>query len=389
MYSETNFASSQYACGSLFFQASESKKIATLSKYLKENNGTSDQSTVSWIDHTDQKVIFKKNRDGLWLSRHLALEKSLTAEGDLRLPMFLFGAKLSVQLGFGIYEFGKSNSVLEVAIPDADQLARLVSEINASLKARGLEPMTYLPVRTGYISVDDGIQLALSASGDYLMHFPYADEHQILVPHEAAFHLGAMMLPAKIIRRARLITQETINFLKILKSHQAEFGAKAQTLIDQIMLERSFELDAGLASSVTTPAHARRDHGMKTYSEILPLMSEKSWQYLQRAMEYLNRPKLQPFEAVLTRLQIMTGIDLSEFVKGDNSGFMVREIASQGIGNKINLNQTEQKVLRKIVVSYLNSSPRPGLEINNSKQLAEDYIGGLDKRITDVSASFK
>ena len=379
-----SFAASQIACQNLFYEPSPATKMALLNKYLKESNGTSNHSTVTWVDHTDQKVVFSKPKDALWLSRHIALEESLTAEGDLRLPMFLFGAKLAMQFGFGIYEF--ENNLLEVTIPDADLIAARVAKINASLKMQGREPIRYLPVRTGYITAEEGIDLALVSGTDFLMQFPYADLDRVIVTHEAAFHLGAMMLPTKILRRARSITEETINFANLLKAEEGAFGKNTAAFIHQLLLERSFELDAGLASSVTTPAHARRDNGMKSYSETFNSMTERSWKYMSRSMEYLNRPQLQPFEAVLTRLQLMTGVNLSELIHGDNSGFTATQIPSQKIGDKIRLSKQEVSVLLKVVKTFYRQ-PRPIFESNSPRSLAEYYIQGLDQRISEISAS--
>ncbi len=378
-------ASSHMVCESLFHVLSPKEEAKLIGFFLKENKGTSNQSTVKWIENTDHKVIFIKKKSDMWLSRHNALEESLTAEGDLRLPMFLMGSELAAHMGFAIHEF---EDRIEIAIPDAKSLGIVVSQINQSLKSRGLEPITYLPVYTGYITIQEGFDLALAAKGDYQVFFPYADDFPALVPHEASFHLGAMMLPSKVTKRARLITEETQSFLKLINLHRKEIGSeKTQELIDQIMHERVFEHDAGFASLVTSPAHARRDNDMKTYREIFSKISDKFWFYMKRDIEYLNRPGLQPYEAVLARLQIMTGVDLSEFIGNDTRGFIAFERLDQGIGKKVELTAKQKQSLKDVVVRYM-STPHLTAEITTSKALAEDYIQYLDKRISDINASF-
>jgi hypothetical protein len=355
-----------------------------LKKFLTGPEGTSDQSVVKPIGHRKGKVVFVKNKDEKWVSRHNAIANSLTAEGDVRLPILLLGPELAAKLGYAIREVGKNS--IEIEVPDADLLAERVGKINKSLKARGLEPITYLPVRSGFVTVKETIQMMLSASGDYQLHFPYADRDFPLVNHEVSFHLGAVLLNKKITSRAREIIEETQSFINLIDAHRAEIGDVAIRLKGQIRIERNFEMEAGLASMVTTPGFSRRDNGMKSYNEIIPLISQRYMKYLVRNVEYLARPTLQPFEAVLTRLHLITGVDVKALIKSDNSNYQTFSLEQQRIGIQVKLNDQELAILKKIAVEFA-SKPRALRETGTPESWLNEFLLGLDQRIKDINES--
>ncbi len=275
---------------------------------------------------------------------------------------------------------------LEIEVPDADTLAVKIGEINQSLKTRGLEPVTYLPVRAGFVTIKETINIILSAKGDYLVHFPYADGELSIASHEVSFHLGSILLNRKIVSRARKITEETQELLNLIEAHQDEFGPKFKRLMGQLRIERNFEMDAGLASMVTSPGFSRRDHDMKPYREIQGKYSDRYWKYMLRNIEYLAHPQMQSFEAVLGRLQLITGEDFSADIKNDTSSIQIRVLERAKIGTKVLLDSKEKAVLKKIVKLYVQKL-RALDQTGSSQAWLEEFIGGLDKRIQDLSDS--
>ncbi len=352
--------------------------------YLKGPAGTSDKSVVTAIAHKNGKVIFIKNKNDEWVSRHDAVENTLTAEGDIRLPIFLLGSELAAKLGYVIKDLGEQR--LEIEVPDADTLGLKVGEINRSLKARGLEPVTYLPVRTGFVTIRETIDIILSAKGDYLVHFPYADNDLAIASHEASFHLGSILLNRKIVSRARKITEETQELLNIIEAHQNEFGPKYRRLMGQLRIERNFEMDAGLASMVTSPGFSRRDNDMKSYGEIQEKFTDRYWNYMLRNVEFLAHPKMQPFEAVLARLQLITGQDFGAEIKSNVSSIQSTILERAKVGTKVPLETQEAAALKKIVKLYVQKI-RSKEEIGSSQEWLLEFIKGLDQRIKDLSDS--
>lgn len=355
----------------------------SLSRYLGGPFGTSDNPVVTPSGFRNGKVVFTKYKDNLWVSRHDAIPNTLTAEGDIRLPIFLFGPELAAKFGYAIREVG--NNQIEIEIPDAEMYFQKVAKANQYLLSRKLEPITYVPIRTGFVTIKETIQIIRSAQGDYLVHFPYADRDFPLVTHEVAFHLGAILLNKKIIQRSREITDEFQLFIDMITEAKDEFGeAQANRLKGQLRIERNFEMEAGLASMVTSPGFSRRDLGMKPYSEILPRISARYLNYMLRNVHYLARPYLQPFEVVLTRLGLMTGVQVQDLVKNNNADFPTFSLPAQRIGIKVELNESQLATLRRLAVQYAQKE-RGTKELGAVSDWLDEWLMGLDKRIQDIT----
>jgi hypothetical protein len=371
-------------CAQFYAQGTSSKEAEVLSRYLNGPKGTSENPTVKAVGNRVFKIIFIKNKDGVWVSKHNAVTNTLTAEGDIRLPIFLMGTKLAAQLGYVIREIG--NNEIEIEVPDAELLAFNVDKINKSLKARGLEPITYLPVRAGFVTVKETISMILSAQGDYLVHFPYADKDLVLAPHEVSFHMGAMLLSKKIISRARIITEENQKLVDLIDTYKDQLGPIAKRLKGQVRIERNFEMDAGLASMVTSPGFTRRDGGMKSYAELNSQISDRYWKYMVRNIEFLNRPRMQPYEAVLMNLEMITGVDLSDLTKADRKQFYTMTIPIARVGEKVALDAAGQALVKKIAVEYAQLQ-RPKFETGEPEVWLKEFLQNLDQRIQDISDS--
>lgn len=356
-----------------------------LEKYLHGPLGTSLESTVKTIGTRNNKVIFVKNKDGRWVSKHDAVPGTLTAEGDIRLPIFLLGTELAAKLGYAIREIG--NNEIEIHVPDADLLAQKIAQINVALKAKDLDPITYLPIRAGFVTVKETIQMILSAQGDYLVHFPYADKDLVIAPHEVSFHLGSILLNRKIIARSRTITEEFQNLIDIIDQHKDELGPQATRLKGQLRIERNFEMDAGLASMVTSPGFTRRDNDMKSYTELRSKVTRRYWNYMIRNIEFLARPKMQPYEAVLTHLELITGLELKDIIRDvDRSDFRTMTIPLARVGTKVEMDAQALIVLKKIAITYAAKS-RQRYETGPPTVWLEEFLSKLDQRIQDISDS--
>ena len=347
--------------------------------------GTSNDSVVTAVGFHDGKVFFEKDVDTPWVSRHYAVENTLTQEGDVRMPVFLLGTRLAERFGYKITNMG--NQKLEIQVPDSNTIRSVVTHLNQSLRARALEPITYLPVRTGFISIEEVQKIMLSADGDFRIYFPYADQNLQIASHEASFHLGSILLTQKITGRARAITEETQRFIDLLQSNRSTFMNKGNELKDQLLIERNFEMDAGLASMVTTPAFMRRDGQMKSYAKLFPGMTPRYRKYFLRNIEYLNRPSLQPYEAVLARLQLMTGLEVTPFLKHRDYHFLAHSLPDYRIGNQIRLDDRELEALKQLVSQYV-AIPRAIYITGVAEDWLNEYLGQLDQRIEDLEKSF-
>lgn len=374
----------QYHCLQFYAPTNFTKEAQNLSKYLNGPLGTSEASTVTTKGVLANRVVFVKDKDGMWVSKRNAVKDTLTAEGDIRLPIFLLGTELAAKLGFSIREI--SEKEIEVLVPDADLLADKITQINTSLKSRGLEPITYLPVRTGFVTVKETIQLILSAQGDYLVHFPYADHDLIIAPHEVSFHLGSILLSKKIISRSRIITEEFQKLIDLIETHKDQIGPLYRRLMGQLRIERNFEMDAGLASMVTSPGFTRRDGGMKSYAELYPSISERYRKYMVRNIEFLDRPRMQPFEAALIHLEKITGLDLSDLTSADRASFYTMEIPIARVGEKVALDSPSMQALKNVAQIYAKQS-RPVFETALPQIWLEEFLHSMDQRIKEISDS--
>lgn len=384
MLAQFSFAEIQLSCGYFYSQESSDKEAKILSLYLNGPAGTSLQPTVKTVGNRNNKVIFSKDKDGLWVSKHDAVINTLTAEGDVRLPIFLLGTELAAKLGYVIREI--ENNQIEIEVPDADLLAYKIGKINESLKARGLEPITYLPVRTGFVTVRETIQLILSAKDDYLIHFPYADKDLVIAPHEVSFHLGSIVLNKAITSRARILTEETQLLIDLLEQHSDKLGPQVKRLMGQLRIERNFEMDAGLASMVTSPGFTRRDGGMKSYTQLYPEFSARYWNYMLRNIEFLMRPTMQPHEAILNHLQRITGLDLSDINPSSKNDFQTMTIPIARVGTKVEMDAQSLLVLKSIATNY-SQRPRTQYEVGPPSYWLEGFLKNLDTRIQEISDS--
>jgi hypothetical protein len=352
---------------------------------LGTSRESSEKSVVRFLGNKRGKVIFQKDKASPWLSRKNVYENSLTSEGDIRISIFLFGPKLAEELGFNIRDLG--NGVLEIEVPNSQMLATLVSRINLGLLSRGLEPITYLPVRAGFVSSEESLQLTLSSREGLLMLFPYADLDPKLVSHEVAFHLGSILLPRQMTSRARSVTLETVRFVEFLRKNQGVLGDKAVLIAEQLMHERNFELDNGTATLTATPAFTRRNEGLPTYKQLIEKFDETAWKYMTKAVEYLARPGIQPLDALLFRLQYMVGLNVNDFAKSNPSEFKVANSQRHNLGTKIELDIRELEILRKLLTTYVQQ-PRPQYETISARNVLDNYLQNLDGRIEDILGLF-
>jgi hypothetical protein len=105
-----------------------------------------------------------------------------------------------------------------------------------------------------------------------------------------------------------------------------------------------------------------------------------------RNIEYLDRPRLQPYEAVLTRLHLITGIDVQKYIKGDGKIFPSYKLDAQRVGTKVVLNPEQLVILGHIVEKFMQA-PRVLRETGTPEAWLDEYLSGLDKRIQDLNES--
>ncbi len=375
-------AANGLTCLEIFGNFDYEMEAENLNKYLEGPKGTSSHSVVRVVDHTMNRIVFVKRKDEPWASNHEAIENTLTTEGDIRLFIFLVGPKLAAKLGFMIRDIG--NDEIEIYVPDADYLTAKIIEINKALERHEKEPISYLPVRAGFISIEEIFEMLASNNAGFDVSFPFADRDFTIASHEVAFHLGSILLSKKMTSRSRILTLEYQALIEIIKLHASQLGRTADDLIHQLRLERNFEMDAGLASLVAKPGFTRRDNNLKPYAELT--YYDNYMKSMIQAITYLVRPTWQPYEAALLRLENMTGVDLSSIVSGDRNEFKTSSLAQVNVGKKFILNEKEQAIIREIAKDFFVRQ-RVKLETGEPTVWLHEFLQNLDRRIQEISDS--
>lgn len=330
------------------------------------------------------EVVFTKNDEVEWISVHKYLENSLTPQGDLRNPIFLFGVPLASRLHFRIQR--RDSQHVELRAPGAQLYGKILDGLNAGLKKRNAATMLYRPLPVaGLVDHVQSMKLALSAPGDFMLGFPYADNDPKLTGHEVAFHLGEIILTHSLVERASAINWHTMNLAVLINQYRHRLGPISSEVIDQLLLERSLEIDAGGANLIGHLAEARSRTGLAPYRDLLlRIFNAEDREMLESLVEYFARPALLPLEAVFMRLHAMTDVKLDGIITPKYSFSYLTTKADPRFGRRIDLTTKESETLKKILHLY-KSKHRDNLGRSTAATELRHLMLNLDVRIRELT----
>lgn len=365
-----------------------------LAEHLEENEYPSESQTVFFQRLKDDgTVILTKIKDLAWASTK-QLSTAFTPQGDPRVPIYFLGSKIASKLGFKIYTDPKYPFQLIMEVPGANLLGSHIFEINQVLKARGLEPIAYLPVKADILTSKEILDLSLSGTGDTLLQFPYSDSNSN-APHEITFHIGALAYPHKFFKRAHQITRHTSNVAELLKARASEFGKEAGTIrriADQLITERTHEIDVALADILGLLSELKQASPGATYREIwkaLDSLRPDTFEELQLRLDFLARPSLTPINSVMKRIRTMTQANATQSEWIFKTEFRIIEDFFANFGAPIQLSKESIQKLEVLLKKYNKEHAKDDgwIRTASPKRWLKEFMLGLDKRLEQISSA--
>lgn len=333
--------------------------------------------TVFNVAVEDGRIVLHKRKGDGWFS-YKRLGSGYTIQGDATSAIFIFGPELATELGF-LYRIDDSH--VEIHAPGAQLFSSKILKMNEKLKNQGQEPISYLLVDANFLEEEEFLSLA-SDNLDIELVVPYAQQDRI-TPHEVAYHLTGIIFPRKFLNRAARINRHTVSFAKFLNNVNSDFKMQALKIAKQLMFDRAYEVDTGVADIPASLAELRK--GLISYDRIWhDIKYSRDKHFLNHFKERLNllaRPHLRPIEALMARLHYMTGVQIPF-----TTDFFTEPDLQFGINGKIELNESEKTTLAKLMHEYqqLHASDDLGIELSTAGQWLEDFMINLDDRIEQL-----
>jgi hypothetical protein len=347
--------------------------------------------TVAFQSLTNGWVRLKKQIDLFWYSLFSFHPESFTKQGDPRAPVFIFGQALSRLLGFN-FEKTPSGDLILVA-PGADRLEASIRTMNRRLRKMKKDVIAFVLVKSGFASPEEILRLSVRSQNPDEMFFPYDDANPMLTAHEVAFHLGSMVLPKALIRRAKVVTQRNLELADLILSNQDRLGPAALEIFNQIILDRTIELDFASGNSTAALAFFRNEyiasgHPLKTphFLNLYFKMLADSVQQFSQANTY---PTLSVAERMITMLDLEYTPGLMDRYPLTGSFRPIEE--NSKYGQKIKITDQQKLVvaelLQKFIDSHRTEDKKNFIGLIDSTAWAQDILSGLPDRIRELEAA--
>lgn len=364
-----------------------------LAKHLADNQPADASQTVFFQRLTETGTVLLSKMKSLGWGSMQHLTTDFTPQGDPRIPIRFLGAEITSKLGFKIYADPQDPSRTLMEVPGANLLGSSILRVNEVLKARGQEPIAYLPIKSSLLTSEEILDLSISGTGDALIQFPYSDSNRN-APHEISFHIGALAYPQKFFKRANQINRHTLLVATLLRAYAPEFGAEADTIrsiADQLITERSYELDSGLADIQGYLSGFRQHNPRLTYAGI--------WRHLESRpqtvaeiplrIDYLTRSWTTPLKAVMARVYAMTEIKAIPLEWSLYSKFLYEEESANNLGTTFSLSKKSTERLKSLLKEYVEEHAQDDGKIKTvaPEKWLKEFLNGLDFRLAQISSA--
>ncbi len=162
-------------------------------------------------------------------------------------------------------------------------------------------------------------------------------------------------------------------------------GPIASQIADQLIEDRNIEIDFGTANPQGMLAEIRTRQRMMSYRKIWETLSDVSKQNIAPAIDLLARPHATPLEALMWRLSVMTGVELSRDLVFQN--FSVSRLGT----SKIHLSLDEKAQLKELFSEYLSRHGNDDglIERYPTEIWFREFVLDLDVRIEQISKALK
>lgn len=344
-------------------------------RFLTTNQKVEVEQTLFFRERTlAGKVILVKNPGTPWASKYkLVKNNPYTPQGDVRYPIFIFGKKLAAELGFGIRQ--RRDTVVEFEAPGAAMNMANTLLINAALTNYGLEPISYLTVPSGILDDTAGMELTLSANGDFDLFFAYADNLKEITPHEISFHLWATLLSKRILSRTANVSAHFRAFAKSLNGSSELSDKLKKEIIRRLYAMRMLEVDSGIGNLGAALAELRAEHPGMNYTQIKDLLFTEGTEeneklaHMEEQISRLMHPTAQPIDVLSAQLRVI--------------------LENTSASNALEIDEDQKAVLLTILENYRTfASTEEGLNLVfenlSSRMVLQKWLGGLDQRIEDI-----
>lgn len=353
--------------------------------------------TVEGINSRGQVVVVKEAH-APWNSSHNHSKVENTPQGDPRKVIFFVGTQVASKMAFAIRS--RADGKVELLAPGTRLVLHFIQQMNPILVSSGHDPVTFLPIRAGLVRSEDLLDFSLSVSNEFQVAFPYDDAFPELIAHEISDHLGPIALSKKILGRTRAVNLETDTFTDYLETRTNLPKDLVQKVVTAMKLQRGAEVEMGLGSLVSELAGMRSRSNLSRYDHLKVLLDHRPNAFTRKHFEndpnyfqekildriaYLCRPTLQPIEAVLMHLHILTGLPIS--LPGHQT--LPEYPWSKGFIS-LKLSESEIKALQLAVETYTDLHAKATaftqpFAVESEKEVFSEILETLDKRLEEIS----
>lgn len=374
----------------IFYSKFDDKVLYNLKTLVETPDYLSQVRTVIFKGQTRNGLVVLERQDNLpWGSRFNHFKTGFTRDGDPRNPVLILGPKLAQKMGFSVEM--QDGLTKRLFIPGSKNLIKTIKKINRELKKQGLEEISYLPVGFGLATSEQILHLSISGGEHFQMFFPYADKDTNLTVHEASAHLSSLILPRHVLHRAKVVTERNLEMIAIIRDDHFLTAEAKELLIDQIMKDRSIELDFGTGNIATLLGDFRRQFPGKpfeSFSETTNMTDENFgfpvW------VSTLTQVGMTPAMSVILRLGHILNLSHENIpILQSHTIKAIKVIkTNEGHGNQMKLSLQDLDRIKLIMASFIQkykNEPELGYKPIAPYSYALGIINNLDRRIEELT----
>ena len=259
-----------------------------------------------------------------------------------------------------------------------------IEEINKKLIAANLEPITYSPIKAGYLENDEILPLSLTEDLIINIFFPYEDGNFEVTPHEVTYHLAPILFSKKVTDRIRAISLPIEEFSQIVEKSKI-LGQKGLKLASILRANRGNRIDVGSGNLFSFVARAKAIAASKLgkYANNAitnKLMGNKFYadNDLQIAFSQLAEPGLPPTKVLVESVLLVVG-NLKGVAK-KSSGAVLQN------SEQLTLTDHEAQELTGLLNEYIKSHNEydEGFKPQSAISMFVEFKEGLDKRVDEI-----
>lgn len=367
---------------------SNSSHIIALQSLLVPTHVNGKVQTVFYRGETSESqiILVKPDPKSSWFTTYDAYESGGTLHGDPRNAIAVLGPELAQAMGYAVIT--NPNGSTTLLVPTARRLATFVKRVNRRLVARGLEPITYLPVGAGYVSDSMIVEMSARENKDGYVFFPFADRDTKLTTHEVSFHQFPIIYPKVFNDRAKRISLRYAQIINMLRNVEGPLKDVRSKIIALLENSRSIEIDYGYANTGAMLAEKRMEG--KSYREIeaedFSGEAQQQISYFLDHIQFTLQPNRAPVLAVAGRMMNMFGLkDISkDFFGHHKSGLVpVPSLTDETFDLSLAQKTALSAMIRSLIQTHLPQDQADFKSVD-AFTFRSEMLKQLDQRIQDI-----